>query len=106
MSKPLTLQLAEFVVHTPRSGISAMALERARMSLASTAASAAIGFGIESATIIRSLELNNGGADLATVWFTGTKLPLAAAVRVNAVASDAACRFRKLDPGVSVVQAA
>jgi len=90
MSKPLTLSLAEFVVHTPRSAISEMALERARMSLASTVASAAMGFGIESASIIRKLELNNGGAGLASLWFTGTKLPLAAAVRVNAVASDAA----------------
>ncbi len=90
MSKPLTLQLAEFVVDTQRSAISAVAMERARMSLASTVASAAMGYGIESASIIRTLELNNGGAGLATVWFNGTKLPLAAAVRVNAVASDAA----------------
>lgn len=92
MSSPTTLalQLAEFVVHTPPAAISTLAMERAKMSLASTVASAAMGYGIESASIIRRLELSNAGAGLASVWFDGTKLPLAAAVRVNAVASDAA----------------
>ena len=92
MSSPTTLalQLAEFVVHTPPTAISAVAMERAKMSLASTVASASMGYGIESASIIRRLELSNAGAGLASVWFEDVKLPRAAAVRVNAVASDAA----------------
>ena len=60
------------------------------MSLASTVASAAMGYRIESARIVRHLERANAGAALAAVWFDGTKLPLHAAARVNAVASDAA----------------
>ncbi len=92
MNRPITLaqQLAEFVVQMPPSSISVMAMERAKMSLASTVASAAMGYSIESAKIIRHLELSNAGAGLACVWFDGTMLPLPAAVRANAVASDAA----------------
>ena len=60
------------------------------MSLASTVASAAMGFTIPSARIIRELDLRAGGAPYSTVWFDGTKLPPGAAARVNAVASDAA----------------
>lgn len=82
--------LADFSVSTSISAISSVALERAKMSLASTVASAAMGYNIPSARIIRDLELGDAGAQMATVWFDGTKLPLAAAVRVNAVASDAA----------------
>lgn len=67
-----------------------VALERAKMSLASTVASAAMGFAIPSARIVRELELRERGAPDSTVWFDGTKLPLRAAARVNAVASDAA----------------
>lgn len=60
------------------------------MSLASTVASAAMGFSIPSARIVRELELAAAGVPHATVWFDGTKLPVAAAARANAVASDAA----------------
>jgi len=60
------------------------------MSLASTVASAAMGFNIPSARIIRELDLRAGGAPHAAVWFAGTKVPPASAARVNAVASDAA----------------
>jgi len=60
------------------------------MSLASTVASAAMGFNIPSARIVRELELRAGGTPSAAVWFEGTKLAPAAAARVNAVASDAA----------------
>ena len=60
------------------------------MSLASTVASAAMGFRIPSARIIRELDLRAGGAPYSTVWFDGTRLPPGAAARVNAVASDAA----------------
>jgi 2-methylcitrate dehydratase PrpD len=67
-----------------------MAVERAKMSLASTVASAAMGFGIPSARIMRELDIRAGGAPSSTVWFDGTRLPPGAAARVNAVASDAA----------------
>ena len=60
------------------------------MSLASTVASAAMGFKIPSARIIRELDLRAGGVPASTVWFDGTRLPPGAAARVNAVASDAA----------------
>ncbi len=89
-SHSLAFQLAEFARETLPAAIPAMAMERAKMSLASTVASAAMGYSIESARIIRSLELENAGTETASVWFHGTKLPLAAAARVNAVTSDAA----------------
>jgi 2-methylcitrate dehydratase PrpD len=84
----LALRLAEFVTHPP--ALPALALERARMSLASTVASAAKGIGIESARIVRHLDVEDGGRPAAAVWFSDARLPLAAAARVNAVASDAA----------------
>ena len=88
--RPLALRLAEFATETGIDAIPAQAMERAKMSLASTVASAARGFDIASARIVRTLEQQNGGASEATVWFAGSRLPLCAAARVNAVASDAA----------------
>ena len=83
--------LAQFVTQTPVEELPALALERARMSIASTIASAAMGSGLESSAIIRSLATERGGAAEATVWFDGgTRLPVADAARVNAVMSDAA----------------
>jgi 2-methylcitrate dehydratase PrpD len=84
----LALRLAEFVVMPPP--IPAIALERAKASLASTVASAAMGQRVESAAIIRRLAQEDGGTPAAALWFGGSRLPLAAAARVNAVASDAA----------------
>ena len=89
-SVPLSLQLAEFAAGTPSDALPRLALERAKMSLASTIASAAMGFNIASARIVRQIEVGNGGAPHSTVWFDGSKLPLAAAARVNALTSDAA----------------
>lgn len=86
----LAQTLAEFAVNTPASGISTLAIERAKMSLASTIASAAMGQAIDSTRILRSLELEEGGAGQASVWFQDACLPLTRAARVNAVASDAA----------------
>lgn len=86
----LALQLAEFATETKAPVIPLEALERAKMSLASTVASAAMGQEIPSARIIRDLDLLNGGTSDATIWFVGKKLPAVAAARVNAVASDAA----------------
>ena len=84
----LALRLAEFAVHPP--AIPPLALERAKMSLASTIASAAAGYDIASAGIVRGLETESGGRPDASVWFSDARLPLAGAARVNAVASDAA----------------
>ncbi len=86
----LAVRLAEFATAVSPGDIPDVAFERAKMSLASTVASAAMGFAIPSARIIRELDLRAGGAPDSTVWFDGTRLPPAAAARVNAVASDAA----------------
>ncbi len=86
----LAVCLAELATAASADDIPAVAFERAKMSLASTVASAAMGFNIPSARIIRELELEEGGAPSATLWFQGTRLPPGTAARVNAVASDAA----------------
>lgn len=86
----LTETLAAFAVATRAADIDPLALTHARMVLASTVASAAMGYGIASARCIRRLELADGGTPVASLWFHGARLPLARAVRVNAVASDAA----------------
>jgi 2-methylcitrate dehydratase PrpD len=86
----LAVRLAEFATTTNNDAIPAVAFERAKMSLASTVASAAMGFAIPSARIVRELELRAGGTPQATVWFDGAMLPPGAAARANAVASDAA----------------
>ena len=86
----LSESLANLVIRHLDAPLALVATERAKMSLASTIASAAMGHSIESATIIRELELADGGKPTSTVWFNGTRLPVSRAVRVNAVASDAA----------------
>ena len=83
-------ELAGSVVSTRTEDISALALERAKMSIASTVASTAMGLTIKSAQAIRAIEKENGGAAQARLWFEATRLPAANAARVNAVASDAA----------------
>ena len=86
----LAVRLAAFAVETKAPALPAETLERAKMSLASTVASTAMGQAIASARIIRELDVRNGGTPDATLWFAGKKLPAIAAARVNAVASDAA----------------
>jgi len=88
--EPLAVRLATFAAAASAGDIPDVAVERAKMSLASTVASAAMGFTIPSARIIRELDLRAGGVPCSTVWFDGTKLPPGAAARSNAVASDAA----------------
>lgn len=83
-------ELAEFVTSTDAGALPDLALERAKMSIASTVASAAMGLNIGSTQAIRSIEKENGGAGQSTIWFDGGKLPVASAARLNAVASDAA----------------
>jgi 2-methylcitrate dehydratase PrpD len=83
--------LARFLVETKVDDLPPLALERARMVIASTIASAAMGSDIVSSRIIRELGKERGGAGEATLWFDGgSRLPGADAARINAVMSDAA----------------
>jgi len=86
----LAMQLARHAVQHPANAIPDLALERAEMIIASTLASTAVGVHIDSARIIRDLEKDNQGTPEATLWFDGARLPIAAAAKSNAVASDAA----------------
>jgi 2-methylcitrate dehydratase PrpD len=87
----LAEELARFLASTNVTDLPPLALERARMVIASTIASAAMGADIVSSRIIRELAKERGGAEQATLWFDGgRKLPIADAARVNAVMSDAA----------------
>jgi 2-methylcitrate dehydratase PrpD len=84
-------ELAEFLAGTTLSKLPSQAVDHAAMLIASTIASAAMGSGLESASIIRSLAREQGGTPQASVWFdSGPKLPVAEAAKVNAVMSDAA----------------
>src|SRR5262245_19587094 len=83
-------ELARFVTGTSVDDLPPLALERARMAIASTIASAAMGADIASSRIIRELAREGGGTSEATLWFDGGALPVADAARVNAVMSDAA----------------
>lgn len=83
--------LAEFVTGVRYEDLPDQAIDHAAMLIASTLASGALGTQIESAQIIRDLEVARGGAGEATVWYTGgQKLPMASAARVNGMFSDAA----------------
>ena len=62
-------ELARFVTGTKTAELPALALERARMVIASTIASAAMGKNITSSQIIRALAIEKAGAAEATVWF-------------------------------------
>jgi len=84
-------RLAAFLTGTKIQDLPSQALDNATMVIASTLASAAYGTGIESARIIRAMAQERGGRGDATVWFdAGEKLPVASAIQVNAVLSDAA----------------
>ena len=77
-----TLALARFVNNTAYRELPPKAIEHAKMILASTFASAAVGSTIESARILRQLAKEQGGTPEATIWFDGRKLPVAEAARV------------------------
>jgi len=84
-------QLAAFLTETKTTDLPEKALDYATMVIASTLSSAAYGTGIESARIIRAMAQERGGRGDAAVWFdAGEKLPVASAIQVNAVLSDAA----------------
>jgi len=83
--------LAEFLTQVSYGDLPPQTVEHAAMLIASTIASAAMGSGIASSTIIRALAREHGGTPEASLWFDpGPKLPVAEAARVNAVMSDAA----------------
>ena len=83
--------LAEFLTQVSYADLPPQAVDHAAMLIASTMASAALGSGIASSTIIRELARERGGKPEASIWFdTGSKLPVADAAQVNAVMSDAA----------------
>src|SRR5215472_13669566 len=84
-------ELAEFLTETSVTDLPPQAIEHAAMLIASTLASSAMGSGLASSAIIRSLARERGGTSDASLWFdTGPKLPAAEAAQVNAVTSDAA----------------
>ena len=83
--------LAEFLTQVSYAGLPPQTIDHAAMLIASTIASAALGSGIMSSTIIRALAREQGGTPEASIWFDpGPKLPVADAAQVNAVMSDAA----------------
>lgn len=82
--------LGAFVARATPADLPALAVERAKMSLASTLASASMGFGIESARLVREIEVSTCASGSASIWFDGGTLPVDRAARVNAMASDAA----------------
>lgn len=87
---PLALSLARLLNRIKFGNLPPEAVTHSKMILASTLASAAPGFLIASARIVRDLAKEQGGRPDATLWFDGTKLPMAEAARVNAMFSDAA----------------
>jgi 2-methylcitrate dehydratase PrpD len=83
--------LAEFLTQASYHDLPPQSIDHAAMLIASTLASAALGSGIESSKIVRTLAGERGGRPEASIWFdTGPKLPAADAAQVNAVMSDAA----------------
>lgn len=86
----ISRRLAAFVLGTHTGDIPHIARERAKMSIASTIASAAMGYHIKSTQIIRDLEKECGGSGQSSVWFDNAKLPTSHAARINALSSDAA----------------
>jgi 2-methylcitrate dehydratase PrpD len=83
--------LANFLAGVTARDLPPQTLDHATMLVASTIASAAMGSGLESASIIKDMARSLGGSARASVWFdAGAKLPVVAAAQINAVMSDAA----------------
>ena len=85
-----TLTLTRFLSATTFRDLPPLAVEHAKMILASTLSSAAVGTTMDSAVIQRDLATEQGGKPESTIWFNAAKLPVALAARVNAALSDAA----------------
>jgi 2-methylcitrate dehydratase PrpD len=87
----IAFDLADFLVATRVQDLPEQTLDHAAMIIASTISSAACGRHIDSAKIVRAIEVDRGGRAESSVWFeTGTKLPVVGAARANALMSDAA----------------
>ncbi|HVB05154.1 MAG TPA: MmgE/PrpD family protein [Acidimicrobiales bacterium] len=86
----LAEELGAFFAEARPEELPAVAREHGAMVVASTLASAACGIAIDSTRVLRSLAEQRGGKAESSLWFTGGRLPAAAAAQVNAVASDAA----------------
>ena len=83
--------LAEFLIAVTPGELPERTIDLAAMIVASTIASAACGRHIDSARIVRDIEVERGGRDDASLWFeSGIKLPVVGAARANALMSDAA----------------
>ena len=85
--------LGHFVAEQATVDLPPQTLTHAKMVIASTLASAALGYRIASAAAIRTLATSRGGVREARVWFAPAstpQLPVELAARANAVASDAA----------------
>jgi 2-methylcitrate dehydratase PrpD len=89
-SPRLALRFARLLNAMTFGDLPPLAVDHAKMIIASTIASAASGSLIGSARIVRDLAKEFGGRAEATVWFDGAKLPVGSAARVNAMLSDAA----------------
>jgi 2-methylcitrate dehydratase PrpD len=85
-----TLALTRFLSTATYADLPPLAVEHAKMIVASTLSSAAVGFTMDSARIQSELALDQGGKAESTAWFDGGRLPASLAARVNAAASDAA----------------
>jgi len=85
-----TFALSRFLNSRTYAELPPLAIEHAKMILASTLSSAAVGITMDSARIQRELAFEQGGTTESTVWFDNAKLPAMLAARVNAAASDAA----------------
>ena len=87
----IATELARTITRTTHDQLPALALDHARMIIASTLASAAAGRNIRSAAVVRALVREQGGAPEASIWFdSGAKISAVNAARANALASDAA----------------
>lgn len=86
----VALRLAQRLNRVGYDELPPLAIEHAKMIIASTLASAALGSDIETAAILRDLAKEHGGKAEATIWFDGMRLPAAETARVNAMLSDAA----------------
>ena len=87
----IAAQLARLVSHMKYEQLPSTAVDHASMMIASTLASAAAGYDIESSRIVRELVVEQGGAQDASIWFhRGVRIPVASASRINALMSDAA----------------
>ena len=87
----VTETLAEFATRTTYDDLPPLAIEYAKVIVASTVASAAMGCDIGSSNAFRAMAKERAGTPQASIWFdAGPKLPVMDAARTNAMMCDAA----------------